>query len=120
MLEKSDISTKAHFQPSSAQPVDLIHLARQTMNDAVLEREVLELFVRQSGLYVQRFKESQQENERKQAAHTIKGSARGIGAWDVAEKATLLEESPFSDTAFLHLDAAIQEANSYIHSLIRA
>ena len=57
------------------------------------------------------------------AAHTIKGSARGIGAWRIAELADLFEEAAaggdsMDDTALADLAAAIEAANDYIRAVL--
>ena len=72
------------------QTIDLAHLARMTCGEKSLEAEVLSLFDRQAGMLLARM----QQSSRKVAgvlAHTIAGSARGIGAWKVAAAAERLE-----------------------------
>ncbi len=68
-------------------PLDLVHLTRQTLGDANLEREVLSLFASQSRLYVERMTNAKTGEARRMAAHTILGSARSVGAWRVAAAA---------------------------------
>lgn len=70
--------------------IDLEHLARQTMSDADLQRDILLIFRDQvasklDGLDVA-------SPDLKAQAHSIKGSAKGIGAFEVAEFAELLEK----------------------------
>ncbi|MEM8750814.1 MAG: Hpt domain-containing protein [Pseudomonadota bacterium] len=101
-----------------AQPIDLVHLSRQTLGDRDLEQEILALFRSQSQLYLQRLEHSKTRDERKLAAHTILGSARGIGAWDVAEIVRHVED----DLDHLsHLDGlieAVERVNDYIGELL--
>lgn len=78
---------------SLAQAIDVAHLARQTLGDRTLEREVLELFRRQARILLFRFEALTNPSERAQVAHTLKGSARGIGANRVAFAAEELERS---------------------------
>lgn len=105
-------------------PVDLVHLARQTFGDTELEREVLQLFLVQSRIYLNRLKEARDAEQWLRASHTIKGSARGIGAWAVAERAEAAERlgQDVADTrcreAIVALEQEIDSANSYIRSLI--
>ena len=66
--------------------IDLVHLARTTMGDRSLEREVLQLFDRQSSLLIARM-HTAAPAAIAALAHTLKGSARGIGAWRVARAA---------------------------------
>src|ERR687886_1387095 len=77
--------------PSTERPVDLVHLARQTLGDRALEREVLQLFLRHSESCVARLREAADAAARTAAAHSLKGSARGIGAWRVARAAECAE-----------------------------
>ena len=55
------------------------HLARMTFDDRSLEREVLQLFERQAELLMERMRESEPAAIAT-LAHTLKGSAVGIGA----------------------------------------
>lgn len=109
---------------ASARPVDLVHLARYTMGNRLLEREVLELFLTQSEQYLARLSQAGDAKAWKDAAHTIKGSARGIGAWQVA---CCAEEAESLDAAALEkgrqdaidaLEVNIRETNGYIRSLL--
>jgi len=104
-------------------PVDLVHLARHTLGDRDLEREVLQLFVRQSAVYLARLRGADSARDRRTAAHTIKGSARGIGAWRIAELADVLEHIPDDvatvDPAKLdELATAVTCANDYIRKVL--
>ena len=60
------------------------------MGDHSLEREVLELFDRQAEMLIGRMQAGGRETVAA-LAHTIRGSARGIGAFDVASAAETLE-----------------------------
>ncbi len=71
-------------------PIDLVHLTRSTLGDRSLEREVLQLFDRQAGLLIARMRAAAPAGV-PPLAHTLKGSARGIGAWRVARAAEMLE-----------------------------
>src|SRR5690349_8857859 len=70
--------------------IDLVHLARTTLGDRALEREVLQLFDRQSSILIARMRGAAPAVVAA-LAHTLKGSARGIGAWRVAHAAETLE-----------------------------
>jgi len=72
--------------------IDASHLERMTLGDRRLEREVLELFVRQTTIMLGRIVGAE-PGLAAAAAHTLKGSARGIGAWRVARAAELLEHA---------------------------
>ena len=103
-------------------PIDLVHLARATMGDRSLEREVLQLFDRQSTLLIARMRAAA-PGGLAYLAHTMKGSARGIGAWRVARAAEALELAGGADETARALDqlaAASDEACALIAELLRA
>ena len=77
------------LQPDD-QPIDFAHLFRMTLGDHSLEREVLELFDRQVELLIGRMAATEPAAVGA-LAHTLKGSARGIGAWGVAAAAESVE-----------------------------
>lgn len=72
--------------------IDDEHLERITLGDRRLEREVLHIFVRQSAMMLERISGGQ-PGVLATAAHTLIGSARGIGAWRVAEAAERLDRA---------------------------
>ncbi len=80
---------------SAGEPaIDLVHLARQTDNDAALEEELLVLFDRQSAsLLAQMSAEDAPPRRRADAAHLLRGSALAVGAGPVARAAQALETS---------------------------
>jgi HPt (histidine-containing phosphotransfer) domain-containing protein len=111
-------------KPVGERPVDLVHLARYTLGNRSLEQEVLGLFLTQSALYLTRLKDAMDEKTWRDAAHTIKGSARGIGAWHVVASAEAAENlqgdglKTERERVVAVLEGDIQEANSYIRSLL--
>jgi HPt (histidine-containing phosphotransfer) domain-containing protein len=110
--------------PPFDRPVDLVHLARYTLGNRSLEREVLRLFCTQSSACLQRLKDAQADTDWADAAHTIKGSARSIGAWRVAKIAEAAEalcgEGRQNESASVvcELERLIGEVNSYIDTLL--
>ena len=69
-------------------PVDLAHLARYTGGDKVLNAEILRLFDNQvSAMVGQLLSILDQRDARKwrEVTHTIKGAARGVGAFAMIE-----------------------------------
>ena len=102
----------------SSRPVDLVHLARQSLGDRSLELEILGLFASQSELYMSRLANAKTAEERKMAAHTILGSARGIGAWDVAKEAQAIELDGKVKSDLAGLRRAVDAANNYIQSIL--
>ena len=102
-------------------PIDLVHLARMTLGDRSLEREVLQLFDRQSTLLIARMRNAAPGGV-VTLAHTLKGSARGIGAWRVARAAEALEVADALEVsaALDRLSAAADEARAVIADLLKA
>jgi HPt (histidine-containing phosphotransfer) domain-containing protein len=72
-------------------PVDLAYLARFTLGNIALEREVLQLFAAQMPLYVEALSKARVRKAWREAAHSIKGSASAIGAWRLAGCAQFAE-----------------------------
>lgn len=117
-------SAAAHALPEpetgafNQRPVDLVHLARHTLGNRDLEREVLQIFVRQSAIYLDRIRDATTVTERQMAAHTIKGSARGIGAWQVADIAEGLENPGPANDLVGELAEAVKKTNGFISGLL--
>lgn len=72
-------------------PIDWVHLSRYTMNDKALEHEVLGLFAAEAPHYVAQLQSADSHKAWIAAAHTLKGSARAVGAWAIAECAQAAE-----------------------------
>jgi hypothetical protein len=70
--------------------IDLEHLARMTLGERSLEAEVLKLFDRQAAVLLAHMREAAPPAVAA-FAHTLKGSARGVGAWRVAAAAEAVE-----------------------------
>ena len=99
--------------------LDEHHLRQMTLGDQSLEREVLQVFARQITLMLKRIA-CAEPTHAAAAAHTLKGSARGLGAWRVAEAAEQLEQAA---TGLGNLSEAIAEleiASNEVRSAIEA
>ena len=72
------------MQAGDNEPIDRAFLARFTMGNAALEREILELFAQQMPLYVEQLREAPGPRAWKEAAHGIKGAALAVGAHRLA------------------------------------
>ena len=70
-------------------PIDFEHLKRMTLGDAGLEQEVLGMFSAQSARLIGML--AALPADAAALAHTLKGSARAIGAFGVADAAARLE-----------------------------
>lgn len=101
--------------------IDFEHLMRMTLGDDALEQEVLSMFSAQSAGLVQAL--SAMPDDAGALAHTLKGSARAIGAFAVADAAGRLETviSRGADTApaLAELGEAVEEARTEIRAALR-
>ena len=106
-------------------PIDIDHVRRMTLGDSGLEREVLAMFSAQSvGLMASLAATSADDPAGAAAlAHMLKGSARAIGAFRVAEAAESLEtalrngDDPSRTVA--EVDDAVAEAKAAIDEMLR-
>ncbi|AZO62802.1 histidine kinase [Mesorhizobium sp. M1A.F.Ca.IN.022.06.1.1] len=103
---------------AGSRPVDMAHLARQTMDDRALEQEVLALFVQQA-LSVRDKIVDADAKERVLLAHGLKGSARGIGAFAVAECAAAIEKQPEDGRILRKLGVLIDEVRDFLAAISR-
>ncbi|MGU3537033.1 Hpt domain-containing protein [Methylobacterium sp. A54F] len=76
------------------QALDASHLAEQTGGDQVLASELLGLFAAQCRRLAPLIEaEAAPASERADFAHTLKGSALGVGAFPVARAAEAIEDA---------------------------
>lgn len=104
--------------------IDRAHLSRMTFGDHSLEQEVLQLFDRQAALLIERMRHGDGPAVGA-LAHTLKGSAVGIGAGAVAHAAADAEHAALHAPGELsrtidRLAQAIDEARALIAELLRA
>ncbi|WP_157015434.1 Hpt domain-containing protein [Mesorhizobium xinjiangense] len=104
--------------PSRQRPIDLVHLARQTLGDRDLEQEVLSLFLQQAVSVKDKIVEAEPA-QRKFLAHGLKGGARGVGAFSVAEAAERVEEDPLDKRKLGRLASRIDEVREFMASINR-
>ncbi len=104
--------------PSNGRPIDLVHLAHQTMGDKALELEVLQMFARQARESMKELAASEGA-VRAAVAHRLKGSAQSVGADAVAKAAAALEDNPADAIALAGVTAAVVEAENFILKLCR-
>jgi len=101
-------------------PIDRAHLARFTLGSAELEREILGLFLAQLPLSIEQLRFAATDREWQIAAHTIKGSARAVGAWQVgrlaaeAEKVAGCGDGRVRAAMLLRLDEAFEAVQGYV------
>ncbi len=122
-----NIPPKATPAPSGP-ALDLVHLSRQTLGDRALEMELLGLFDRQAGQIIARLDSDLCASDRKwrhDLSHTLKGSARAVGAVRVAAVAQSYEDALSAQSPEVDLKAqisllkiAVEEAQGVIRSLL--
>ncbi len=120
MLDQRDREPQSVVSPSLVpdhQAIDFEHLFRMTLGDQALQREVLQLFDRQADMLLARIQASD-ASAAAGLAHILKGSARGIGAWQVATAAEAMEAACASgagrDQAVQDLSQAVAGAHAAI------
>lgn len=102
-------------------PIDIEHLQRMTLGDAGLEREVLAMFSAQAVRLADAL--ANLPADAGALAHTLKGSARAIGAFGVAEAAahleTLIRNGSDQSEALAELSDAVAQARSAVDAILR-
>jgi HPt (histidine-containing phosphotransfer) domain-containing protein len=105
--------------PGETRPVDLAFLARQTGGDRALEEEVLRLFAKQASVLGNELRSETNCEIRKRSAHTLKGAARAVGAFSLADQALLIENDPGNPAPVTALLREVETVRDYIASLLR-
>ena len=105
--------------PSRTVPIDLDHLHQYTLGDRQLERELLGLFRDQAKIYLGKMDPDSDVKNWTDTAHTLKGSARSVGAWQVARLAEAAEAMASVDyrerqDMIRQLELAIMQAKRFI------
>lgn len=104
--------------PSSSRPIDLVHLARQTMGNKDLETEVLQIFSRQARGCLGELSTGD-ATIIASVAHRLKGAAAAVGAHEVAAAASRLETSPDDASLLVTTALAIVKTENFILKLCR-
>ena len=105
----------------SGAAIDTEHLARMTLGEVSLQREVLALFDRQADMLLPRIRGGAPAVAAA-SAHTLKGSAVGIGAFKVARAVEQVEQASDAQlgVAVDTLAAVLEEARAEIARLLQA
>jgi HPt (histidine-containing phosphotransfer) domain-containing protein len=102
-------------------PIDFEHLKRMTLDDSGLEQEVLAMFAAQSARLMAAL--AAVPADAGALAHTLKGSARAIGAFGVAEAAARLEavvaNGADPSSQLIELGDAVALARAAIEAILR-
>ncbi|MER0239023.1 Hpt domain-containing protein [Fulvimarina sp. MAC8] len=100
--DEASLSSSHKMRPSAASPIDLVHLATQTCGDRELERSILAMLARQIGSAEARLR-ALSLTERATLAHALKGTARNVGAFALADAAAQFETGPSNEAALSRL-----------------
>ena len=118
--------TRVIDQPALGVVIDTEHLSRMTLGELSLQREVLALFDRQADMLLPRIRQGAPAMAAA-SAHTLKGSAVGIGAFKVARAVEEVEQAQgleIRDAAIAAavdtLAAVLEEAKAEIARLLQA
>jgi HPt (histidine-containing phosphotransfer) domain-containing protein len=102
-------------------PIDIAHLRRMTLGDAALEREVLTMFAAQAARLLAEL--AALPPGASALAHTLKGSARAVGAFTVGDAAAhvenLIRAGGNPADALSELDEAVTDAKAAIETVLR-
>jgi HPt (histidine-containing phosphotransfer) domain-containing protein len=110
-----------------SRPVDMAHLARYTGGDTALNAEVLSLFDGQVNELVARLNsilDTRDQKSWKEITHTLKGAARGIGAFGFADAAATCEpfdlasQSPEAGRALADLRSNAEAVQIFIRAYL--
>lgn len=122
--QASDGNISSCERRGAHRPIDLVHLSKYTLGNRSLENELLGLFRNQADVYFARLAAAADDSEWKNAAHSLKGSARGLGAWALAELAEeaekLLAAAEGRAAIMERIRDAILSVNAFIDSVADA
>lgn len=104
-------------------PIDLVHLARQSLGDPGLEEEILRMFDQMVGVYMGRIRQATQAGDVCPNLHALKGAAAGVGAVSIsalAEEAELelSAQGRLGPERVADLSHAVEEVRTFIAELL--
>lgn len=111
-------TSQSAFTHDGTRPINLTHLARQTMGDRALEQEVLKLFVKQA-LAARDAILAANGADRGRLAHGLKGSARSIGAFALAECLQAVEDEPASVRDVKRVSPLVEDVCDFVAAISR-
>lgn len=110
-------------EPQRSRPIDLAHLARQTLGDQGIECEVMRVFEQMIAAYHARLVASRDYEHQMRHLHVIKGASAGVGAWGLAELARLAEADliaagTLNPELVDDIGVAVEEVRGFILSML--
>ncbi|HNR76136.1 MAG TPA: Hpt domain-containing protein [Parvularculaceae bacterium] len=74
-------------------PIDLKHLDLYVVGDRALLDEILSIFIEQAKMLSAELGHTSSDETWREAAHKLKGAARGVGAWALGDFAEAAEKA---------------------------
>ena len=99
---------------SGAAAVDYAHLRIQAAEDPDVMREVMELFLLQTEQILAALEAARDPKAWKELTHTLKGSARGVGAFAIADAAARAEPAILDKAALAPIRVAFDAVRLYV------
>ena len=108
---------------TAERPIDLEHLNRYTGGDPGLNAEILKLFEDQCVATLARLEELARDDGAggktwHELTHTLKGAARGVGAFGLADIAAEAENIPADRTAAIEILNRLKGTSSAVHVFV--
>jgi HPt (histidine-containing phosphotransfer) domain-containing protein len=100
----------------AAKTLDLDHLSAQAAGDKMLMQQVLDLFLDHAETVLEALALATEPKAWHDHAHALKGSAKGVGCWAVADAAFAAEQRPLDSATIPPLRAAFGEARAAIRA----
>lgn len=94
--------------------IDYVHLRAQAADDLDVMREVLQLFIVHTEQVLEGLEAATDAKTWKELTHTLKGSARGVGAFAVAEAAASAETAMFDKGRIAEIRDAFEAARQFV------
>lgn len=93
MTLRETVNDRPAAQPGARTkpPIDFAHLDAQTMGNRDLRNQVLRLFLKHADECAEKIGNAPDIAARREAAHTLVGAARGVGALSIAYIASEIE-----------------------------
>jgi HPt (histidine-containing phosphotransfer) domain-containing protein len=97
-----------------ATAVDYEHLHAQAAGDRDVMREVLDLFILHTAQIIEGLEAADNPTTWRTLTHTLKGSARGVGAFAVADAAAAAEAVPLDRSRVTDIRVAFEAARRHV------
>ena len=94
--------------------VDYVHLKAQAADDLEVMREVLQLFIVHTEQLLEGLETTDDARTWKDLTHTLKGSARGVGAFAVADAAAIAESASLDKGRIAAIREAFEAARQFV------